>query len=221
MKISGAIDGLTEQPFCLRGWAKCTESEVIEISARADGNVIAKTTTGLLRKDLSGNHGFQIEIPGPQLDVLRGLLSGRLQLHASSKSSTVELTYFRAFEQRLFRKMVAAIVATMNAEESTKFFTEINEINKHAPKAAKSEENIIAGAKREPLSFFGLKPGLVSPSGTSIVGRLGYMFILSGTNDLLKLYRADPNSEKTTAQAQAWIDIFKARQDNLADRGII
>lgn len=69
------------------------------------------------------------------------------------------------------------------------------------------------------ISFVPLPVGFTSPDGGVVLGRDGYLFLVSGTNNLEQQYATDHNHPQVIKDAEAWVRLVENRISTINEHG--
>lgn len=230
MNIVGSVDGF-RSPIRLHGWARHSDpsvSEIIEVRVCRDNEVIGRAENILPRPDIGGSFGFQIQLEKPI--EARDIEQGSLVVRAVSGVAGVHtLPFYRKMVEQLRVQNLAEHLKTCSDEELGEVLRLISQgattgLKRQIPvmlslPGGAEPQTLLPGVDSEELSMVGLKPGLVSPDRSTVIGRSGYLFLYGGTNHVLHQYQDDGLSEEKQKLANEWVKLFSARKRELARRG--
>lgn len=227
-KIFGAVDGLGTNPLSLNGWAKVESGAPLRIEIRIMDKIIGSAVACHFRKDIDlGKYcGFSAEINYQEKKFYQEIVQGNVKIFAIHGNSEEQIEIYAGIKPRFISNMLKLIALDLPDDELrdlSRHFEDIKQRRKISDNLnhQKPAEKLIEGAKSEPLSYFGLRPGLISSDNISVVGRDGFMFILKGSNDLISLYQKELTDNETVLLSSRWITIFEDRKNSIIDNKII
>lgn len=221
MSISGIIDGYAIEPLSLNGWVKCDSSKSFTLDLFIDNKLVDSTYSKYYRDDIGGDAGFRLLIPLTIELFYLSCVSGRVLISIKSGDEVCELKFYESLSKRIWYDFLKNKIKEFQISDGLDILNFIPPGNSTLKSISNSfDERVIDGLKDNQLSNFNLKLGIVSKNNVAVVGRLGFMFILKGANDLISMYKNN-NSEYIGSLSRGWSSLFKARRSNLNSRGIV
>lgn len=182
----------------LAGWVNVPSDQTagnVIIRVLIDGTPVASGQADLKRGD--GYRGFRISLD--DASIATKLLTRRVKLVAECDSQQIDLHIYQA----MLEKLLAEGIAKAPSGEKIP-------VQPLAPAASSSDD----------LSSILVPVGLKSQDGSVVVGRDGYLFLFSGSNEVAALYAKSPESPEVVATSERWHALVKARRERLAARGM-
>ena len=189
LKITGYIEVIVRDT--VYGWVTVDPTH-LSLHVLLDEIIVGRTDNFLERTDLAATYrarGFCIKCEKPI--TASDLVNGRLKVIAISPNNIVSLPIWRPLQE-------ASIFANIDIDELKKG---LNSIPSTFLKKIAHEVG---------LSNSGRNFGRISADGFAQVGRNGYLFLVSGRNNLSKLYTGEIKID-----IKAWVACFLRRQEIL------
>jgi hypothetical protein len=232
LSIEGAVETLTPEGE-LVGWARAADRAKLRVVVLRQGVAVAQGDATLPRPDLGGGHGYVLklsaslhpaelvgglvqvfavrpDVPPHRLAVVGSLLTGTL--HALLEEAMPRLTGEEA----------TALARRLGSHPGVG--AHVREPHSATAEAAATTAALAAlppNPKRgaDGISQFGLPVGLVSPDGSIVTGHDGQLFLMEGSNGLIRQYAENPAGAVVQAVARGWHQLIAARAEACAAQG--
>ncbi len=232
-EVIGTVDNF-QNARVFGGWAHARsglDAAPLQVFAFYDGVLVGETQADYSRADLGKNCGFSVRT-NRDIDA-EDIVAGRFTIAASSAARPHEnlpfypgmVKSFQLFSlgrkageagDREARRVLSGLTETKRPLLKAVAEAVVRHDSKDKSKLLGNESGLLGNESGRELSMFGLQVGLVSPDGTSVVGREGRMFVLAGTNRLIDQYLLKESDAIVQDTAKAWLKLFETRRARLS-----
>jgi hypothetical protein len=234
--IGGSVDQY-DLPHSIGGFVNFEAylDEEIEVGAYFNGREVCRGFANLPRRDLNNScRGFSLT--WQEFIPPGSVKSGALKIHpfrrGQMQPALVEWEILIAVDE-----LAAAMIQLTNVKHVLgDKFNEIQEdlsrtlpselickslfTSSAPPNQANSRRSAEAYGHTEGVSGLLFPVGLESYGGDAILGKDGFIFLLTGSNNIIEQYRIEPNSIEANALRQGWLELFRLRRDRFHSHGI-
>jgi len=230
----GAVERVADQRHVL-GWARQPDVGLpTRVSVWLDGEQIGAAVTSIQRPDIGGANGFAVTCTRPVTAI--DLVTGRLMVKAADTAGTQAAL---PFAPGVTGDAVSALVTAAVEQAGVGALGHMLQVLSQHPMLDTLRQNLLTAAKQSeagateaaavrallykcphnpriagPLNVVGqvnAPIGHVSQDGAAVIGLDGQVFLVGGSNELLKQYLEDKDRPETQETVRAWSDLIKRR----------
>ncbi len=230
--LYGAVDGF-EFGDHLSGWVRtraggaasdASPDLALAVDVFLRERQVGTATVDRFRSDLGGHFGFNVRLDETVDKAL--VVNGAVRVHArGTDGSATDLPFYTGLIDRLRQDEpvlsdaeILELLHRYAGRAKSGLRRRLAEVIPYV--AGPSADLPLPLNKGHDLSALTIKPGLRSANDIAIVGGGGYLFVYRGTNDLIDQYVKQPDDPEVQATANAWFEIFRARRERLAEKGV-